>query len=611
MTSKIDLGLALLDMERWYRISLDREFRVLELCGQKGGLPLSGLLTGDRFLDHLDQKGQEAFLDGVAGSREGRPCNRLLNLNDGTPLEIIVVDRDKQLDLFFCNIKNRLNSLGRLSIFYRHFLTSPNAICFTSENGEILDANRAFLDLYGYQLSEVRGENPRILKSGRQSPDAYRELWQRLTDPEFGHWTGELINRKRNGEEVNVLLTVSSVRRTNGELIGFIANALDITRRKQLESELSGCNLELMKLNRLKSELMAITSHDLKSPINAIISRIRLMQEEIDEIDKEEISDHLQKIVEQGMRMTGLINDLLDLEKIEAGNFELNSERTRLPSLLRFCIDTHLPTAHEKGIDILLHAPHPGEPMRLDVLKMEQVFNNLLSNALKFSPPNTTIEVSYLDEGSGSPKIVTVRDQGPGIPETVREKIFDRYFQVEQKGGLPTRAFGVGLGLSIVKNIVDLHSGRVSVSNHPDGGCIFSVELTDRGTIRSAKDVSALVVDFHENFYQPLRRHLDKKGLTSFQAVRLEEAKRLIDFEQPELIFFGPQELNSGMLALIEPLRQRKEERPLLIEICSDGDSTVDAELVDEILIPPITETEIDGLFKDCQFCHAHPGEKS
>src|SRR5271169_5805317 len=94
----------------------------------------------------------------------------------------------------------------RLAIFYKNYLHTPMAICFTDAEGNIVDANRSFLKLYEYELDEVKGKNPKILKSGRQSPLIYKTLWESITNKDIGSWTGELINRKKNGDEIYVLL---------------------------------------------------------------------------------------------------------------------------------------------------------------------------------------------------------------------------------------------------------------------------------------------------------------------------------------------------------------------------------------------------------------------
>jgi PAS domain S-box-containing protein len=500
------------------------------------------------------------------------------------------------------NITDRQKQVpeDRLAFFNRHFLTSPHAICITDDNGSIQDANRAFLDLYGYTIEEIRGSNPRILKSGRQSPEAYRDMWLAISDPAAGHWTGEVINRKRGGEEITVLLTVSAVRRPNGTLTGFVGSAIDITLRKQMEAELRSRNEQLGELSRLKSDLMAVTSHDLKSPLNAIISRVLLMQEDLPDLPREKIAEHLERIVEQGKRMSRFISEILDLEKIEAGGFELQTEKTHLESLLKYCIEVNQPTAAGKGIELRFDAGEDGEPVRIDVMKMEQVVNNLLSNAIKFSPAGHPIDICCRNAGPNGPKSFSIRDRGPGVPADVREKIFDRFYQVPGKGGITTRAFGAGLGLSIVKNIVEFHGGRVTVDAPADGGCMFSVEIPGTGKIASARDISVLLLDPEEDFIRDLQPLLKGMGISHFMAAAEGEAGRILAFERPEILFFSApaEEMTHRFLSA---RNREKAAFPLAVRVNNRSAAAAAPTVCEHNLQLPAGEAAIEELLTACR----------
>lgn len=553
MATRIDLGMALLELESWRKLYLTSDLRIV--CGD---------VEGDSFLDRLAARDGERFRRQLSGAGVDQPVSGIYFDRDDAPLEILVTDRGAGYDLFLRPIANRLRSLEELSTFYRHFLTTPTAICITSAHGEIRDANRAFLDFYGYAIHEVVGRNPRILKSGRQSPAAYRELWQQITDPALGHWSGELINRKRSGEEVTVHLTVSSVRRSNGELTGFVATTLDITRSKLLEAQLSSMNQELEDLNRLKNEVMAVTSHDLKSPLNGIISRVRLMQEELDELPPAKIREHLEQIVVAGSRLTGFINELLDMEKIEAGRYQLHTERLRVDALVRLCVEINAPSAAVRGMRLTFAVEGKPYPVAADGAKLEQVFNNLISNAIKYAPEGSEIEVVYREVSCG--REIAVLDRGPGLPEEDLGEIFDRYYQVKKKGYVPKRVFGVGLGLAIVKQIVELHGGTVGAANRPGGGSVFTVSLPDPPP-RTAAGLAALVIDPRDTIFRYVGGPLQLRGVAHFFARTAFEAERVLENERPNLIFIDASADSTDFARLLEVYQAAGEEGALVVGI--------------------------------------------
>lgn len=494
----------------------------------------------------------------------------------------------------------------RLALFYRHFLTTPTAIVLTDPQGSIIEANRSFLELYGYARSEVVGNNPRMLKSGRQSPAAYQEMWRGISDPAVGSWTGELINRKKNGEEVVVLLTVSSVLNVEGGVIGYVASATDVTRSKQLEWELRESHRQLQELAALKSDLMAITSHDLKSPVNSIISRAQIILESGDAVSPESLKRQMNGIIEAGERMMSFIDDLLNLEKIESGRMQLSLRRTRIDAVLRSCVEINQPTAERKGVGIAFVSDGPSWPVKADIVKMEQVFNNLISNAVRFSPEGSVIEAVYRDGGPGAKKIVEIRDRGAGIPEEEIGRIFDRYYQVKKKGALSKRAFGAGLGLAIVKSIVEMHGGRITVANRPGGGCLFAVELPRAAPGGSADDLAALILDPESAIFPSLEEPLRRKNVACYIAKTPEEADRIARYQQPDVLFFDHDQ--AGTAEALDFLgRLRAGASPLIVAV--GGAEGGDPPLYEKMLSRPVVDLEVYEVLRDLQFRGPGSGE--
>jgi PAS domain S-box-containing protein len=600
MNSNIDLGMVLLDLDDWRRMSLHRDLTVYS--GGEQLRQLGGGVATDTLLTLLDAASQLQLKKLAATIAPDQIKSATLLTHDGAPLEIILIERDAMLDLFYRNISKRMQAQERLALFFRHFLTTPIAILITDPEGAIVDANRSFLNLYGYTIDEVRGRNPRMLKSGRQAPAAYQEMWARISDPAINSWTGELINRKKSGEEVIVLLTISAVRKSSGTAIGYIASALDITRKKQLEQELQASNQALTEMGQLKSDLMAITSHDLKAPINSIISRVRLIQETVHELSPEKLAEHLDRIIDAGTKMTEFINELLDLEKLESGRFQFTTSRVHLDAVLASCVETNAPSAETRGVALSMRTVGQPEPVRVDIVKMEQVFNNLLSNALKFSPPGSQIEVRYTDKGRGNDKIIEISDQGPGIPEEEIGKIFDKYYQVRKKESVPKRAFGTGLGLNIVKSIIGLHNGRIAAANRQGGGCSFIVELPGKGAVSSGKDLAAMMFDPQDAIFRYLEGPLQHKEVSYFIAKNLFEARRITDYERPDVIFVHHESVTAEVSDFLISLAN--DLKPLIVAI---GGQAVPGETMtySRTLVYPVVDIEIYDVLKELQLNRA------
>ena len=504
------------------------------------------------------------------------------------------MENDKTLITNICSAMPYPDAVERLELFYRNYLNTPMAICFTDPQGNIVDANNAFLGLYGYGLDEIKGKNPKILKSGRQSPAVYKTLWESISNREIGSWTGELINRRKNGEEVYVLLTISSVFRPDGSLIGYIASTMDITKRKDMELELQRRNEELEQLNHFKNDMMAITSHDLKAPLNAMISYADLIRESLDSMSSQKMIEYLSRISEYGKQLTQFIGELLDLTKIESGKFQLVTTRVRLDSVLQGCIDINQAHSISKGVNITFSRAGKNRTAVVDVLRMAQVFNNTLSNAVKFSPQESVIAVTYSDEGSGTVKI-TVDDQGPGIPEEDLAYIFDQYYQVIKEGHAAARAFGAGIGLSVVKTIVKLHNGTVSAENLADRGCRFIIEMPIK-TFTSLRGLAVLIYDPQTSIFSYVETPARTNGVDCFTAMNIPEALRIIETENPDIVFVSSDVLSEDNMSFLKALKE-KDSTIYVIRI-ADKEIAED-EIFFRTLITPVIDLEINDILKE------------
>jgi signal transduction histidine kinase/DNA-binding response OmpR family regulator/ligand-binding sensor domain-containing protein len=252
-------------------------------------------------------------------------------------------------------------------------------------------------------------------------------------------------------------------------------------RRRELEQEVRtrtrviGEQAEKLRhLDVLKSQFFANVSHEFRTPLTLVLGPLR------DALDgsfgdlREDLTHELRVAEGNAERLLGLVEQLLDVARLEAGGFKLRLQRVDLRDCLRLCVETHQPLAERLRLRIDLHLPSAAAFLICDPTQLGKVFDNLLVNALKFSPEGESVEVSLDVSRETGPLQVRVRDRGPGIPEEQRERIFERFYQVDPSETRP----GAGLGLALARQLTELHGGTLSASGCGEGpGALFTATL--------------------------------------------------------------------------------------------------------------------------------------
>src|SRR5215510_10534505 len=241
-------------------------------------------------------------------------------------------------------------------------------------------------------------------------------------------------------------------------------------KSRQLES----ANERLKELDQLKSDFVSNVSHELRTPLTAIKGAVDLLLREVPGPLNENQTHYLSRVRSNTQHLAGLINDLLDLSKIEEGRIELDAGRVSLGGLLHEVMETVNLMAAEKPVLLEVDVPEPSVLVWADRDKVKQVLMNLIGNAIKFTPSGGRIAVSTANDRRGWVR-VSIRDAGPGIPVSEQEKIFEKFYQVTQDGGPKPK--GTGLGLAISKSLVELHGGKIWVESQPGCGSTFSFTL--------------------------------------------------------------------------------------------------------------------------------------
>jgi len=246
---------------------------------------------------------------------------------------------------------------------------------------------------------------------------------------------------------------------------------------KQLDdkiAELSERNIELFKANKIKSEFLANISHEFRTPLNAILGFAEILREKPETLKKEKGRRYAENIIAGGKNLLNMINDLLDLAKTEAGKMKLHIEKTSVPQLCKALVASFSALTKKKKIKVKLQLDNDIPPLSTDASKVQQILYNFLSNAVKFTPEKGRIEIRANMQGEQTVRIA-VFDTGPGIAETDKEKIFEKFRQAD--GSITRQSTGSGLGLAISKELAAMLAGSIGMESEPDKGSTFWLDI--------------------------------------------------------------------------------------------------------------------------------------
>lgn len=365
---------------------------------------------------------------------------------------------------------------------------SPSSIYTTNLKAEIEYTNQRFTEVTGYSHEDAVGQNPRILQSGRTPKETYVSMWNTLTKGE--PWSGEIYNKRKNGTEYLTFVRITAVRQPDGHITHYLAIQDDITEKRSQEIELNAYHDHLEQLvvertaqlekaqraaedaNRTKSAFLANMSHEIRTPMNAIIGLTHLLQRELSDPKQQE---RLTKIIQSGNHLLGLINDILDLSKIEADHLQLEVTNLNIATLIHYISSIMTERAASKGLKLIEDIdPHLKSISLLgDPLRLRQVMINLVSNAIKFTERGSiTMRVQIESEMGESIMIrFEVQDTGIGISEEQQSRLFQAFEQAEVS---TTRRFGgTGLGLALSKRLAKMMGGDAGVSSILGQGSTF------------------------------------------------------------------------------------------------------------------------------------------
>ncbi len=353
------------------------------------------------------------------------------------------------------------------------FERAPDGYYLNDLEGTFIDGNRAAEKIVGYKREELVGKS--FLRLDLLAPEQIPEAASALEKNRKGKPTGpdEFILTRKDGSQVPVEISSLPITFKGQTLVLSIAR--DITKRKQAE-ELHQAKVAAEAANKAKSDFLASMSHELRTPLNAIIGFSEVLRDQYFGDLNEQQADYVNDILESGKHLLSLINDILDLSKIEAGKVELEPTWLNITELLENSLIMVKEKCMRHGIHLSLNISQDLENLDIeaDERRLKQIMFNLLSNAAKFTPDGG--EITLEAHKKEDELVISVKDTGIGIAKKNQKKIFEEFYQI--RGELGSKTPGTGLGLPLTKRLVEMHGGRIWVESEGlNKGSRFSFTL--------------------------------------------------------------------------------------------------------------------------------------
>jgi PAS domain S-box-containing protein len=389
-------------------------------------------------------------------------------LNDGgKPRQYVAIRADITERKFAEErLKTSLKEVGDL----KAALDEHAIVAITDAQGKITFVNDKFCAISKYSRAELLGQDHRIINSGHHPKEFIRDIWTTIAHGNV--WKGEIMNKAKDGSFYWVDTTIVPFLNEQAKPRQYVAIRADITERKRAEAVASRMHA-IEEASRIKSEFLANMSHELRTPLNGIIGFGEVLLAGKPGPVNPKQHEFLGDILSSGRHLLQLINDVLDLSKVEAGKMELKPERFQVGKAIEEVCAVSRGIAEKRRVEIRIRvAPEMGE-VTLDPQKFKQVLYNLISNAVKFNSDGGYVEI--VSRPVGDRLEVQVRDNGIGIREADLPRLFREFEQLDS--GASRRYGGTGLGLALTKKIVEFQHGTISVESRFGVGSSFTVSL--------------------------------------------------------------------------------------------------------------------------------------
>lgn len=364
------------------------------------------------------------------------------------------------------------NSQEKLQILSTAVDCSPSPVCITDINGKIEYVNASFVKTTGYSTREAIGQNPRILSSGKHSRSFYRDLWDTVLAGKV--WSNDICNKRKNGQLYWELNSIVPLRNAQGVITHFVSMRLDETMRRQADKKLKeyACALEIS--NQALQNFASIASRDLQEPLRKVVAFGDRLREKAYDLD-EQCTEYLARMQKAALSMKKFIEDLQEYSRLAIIPHPFSS--ICFENVLNEVVSNLEVSIQRVGAKIEIH-DLPQLPA--DRMQMCQLFQNLISNSLKFqngrAAPYIVVNSRRLEGGGWE---IKVSDNGIGFEEKSRDRIFEPFVRLNGRSMFK----GSGIGLAICKKIMECHGGTISAKSKPDEGSVFTVLLPEEQSI--------------------------------------------------------------------------------------------------------------------------------
>ena len=398
----------------------------------------------------------------------------------------------------------------------------------------------------------------------------------------------ETTHMRKDGVHLPVEVVATTIADADGKPVWFVANVQDISERKRLQQsrmrtiELEAENRRIEEANRLKSEFLANMSHELRTPLNAIIGFAELLHDEQVGVLDPKQKEFLGEIVGGGLHLLRLINDVLDLAKVEAGKMDFRPEPVDLARLVGAVVQNLRATALGKHLQVETSVDATLEDIVLDPGRFTQLLYNYVSNALKFTPDGGYVTVRAKPEGADR-FCLEVEDSGPGIPVKDEQNLFTPFQQLDS--GTAKRYGGTGLGLALSKQLAEAQGGTVGVRPAPNHGSIFFAVLPRRPAGRPHERRSApvahnsrpvLVVDDDGGSLRLMDATLAKLGYDTLCFSNATDALQALQHVNPIAVVIDLLMPNLDGIAFLERFRTAPSNRQIPVIVWTVKDLSED-----------------------------------
>ena len=421
---------------------------------------------------HYGRNGQKIYVE-VHGypifDADGKLCQMIeysLDITEKKLAEVALAETNRNLEEVVQSRTRRLKE----EVLQREKLQlvveqNPNTIVITDLDGTIEYVNKQFEIVTGYTKEEALGKNPRILNSGLTPPETYEDMWETLGKGEI--WNGEFVNRAKDGQTYTENVLLAPLKNDKGELTNYVAIKENITELKKAREEAEASNIA-------KSQFLSRMSHELRTPLHAIngFSQLLLRKNKKCTLDSRQ-KDQVLQINTAGHHLLELINEILDLSRIESGRLTLSLEPITVADLVHDCIPLVTPLADKFEVSIEADQSIESLPnIQADFTRFKQVLLNLFSNAIKYNHPGG--KVLFSGKMEGDMVCFEVTDNGIGIRE---DQMKDLFVPFARLGKDDSGIEGTGIGMTITKQLVDLMNGTLSAESKSGVGSVFRVRL--------------------------------------------------------------------------------------------------------------------------------------